>query len=84
MNGGEHTKPAFNGMVYCEHRVSAHSCDRCMGRPDTYDPVCETCGVLKEKHTDMEAAYCVTRQIAEATVRPVYVAGLPGRGKEGE
>ena len=81
--GGMHTRPALNGMVYCEHGITAYHCDRCMGRPDTYDPICESCGVPKEKHTEVEAMYCITRQIAEASDRGVYVAGLSGSTKQG-
>lgn len=69
-----------NGMVYCEHGVSDFNCDRCAGRPDTYNPICESCGTPKESHTESEALLCISRQLAEVTDRPIYVAGLNREG----
>ena len=69
-------------MVYCEHGVSVYACHQgCTDLPPL-DPKCETCGRLKDDHTEAEAAYCITRQIAEAVDRPVYIAGLPGAGRK--
>jgi hypothetical protein len=80
--GGKHSEPGFNGMVYCEHGVSVYACHQgCTDLPPL-DPKCETCGRLKDDHTEAEAAYCITRQIAEAVDRPVYIAGLPGAGRK--
>lgn len=80
--GKPHDGPGWNGMVYCEHGLSDFACDVCSGRPDTYDPICETCGVAKENHTEVEAMLCITRQIAGATDRNLYIAGLPGTGRK--
>ena len=72
--GGKHTEPGRNGMVYCEHGLSVWNCDRCCGFAPP-DPTCDQCGKLKNDHTEAEAAYCITRSIAAATDRSIYVSG---------
>jgi hypothetical protein len=74
--GGNHTKPAPNGMVYCEHGLSVFAChDGCTDLPPI-DPICEVCGGLKETHSETEAAYCITRGLALVSERSIYVAGV--------
>lgn len=73
--GGKHSAPGFNGMVYCEHGFSVFACPRGCTETPPLEPNCGACGKPKDNHTEAEAAYCITREIASLTDTPVYITG---------
>lgn len=79
--GGTHSEPRKNGMVYCEHGLSAHSCKPCQGLPDP-PVVCEWDGKKMSDHTEAEQMYCISRSIAKMSEPgTVYIArGAPNAG----